>query len=70
MLIDCKTCSTHLFSIKRIEQNQRLAFKRFKKCENDNYFLAIKSNGNIYMINLKLVDFSKKYIDLENEYIL
>lgn len=70
VLIDCKTCGTHLFPIHRIEQNQRLAYKRFKECGNDNYFLAIKWNEKIYMVNLGEVDFNKKYIDLENEWIL
>ena len=70
ILIDCKTCSTHLFPIHRIEQNQRLAYKMFKECGNDKYYLAIKWNEKIYMVNLGKVDFNKKYIDLENEWIL
>ena len=70
VLFDCKTCATHLFPIHRIEQNQRLAYKKFKECGNKNYFLAIKWNEKICMINMKEIDFNKKYIDLENEWKL
>ena len=41
-LIDCKTCNTHLFPIKRIEENQRQAFKKYTECENMRYILAVK----------------------------
>lgn len=71
ILIDCKTCSTHLFPISRIEENQRQAFKRFSKCGNTNFILAIKYNYKIYEINLNDIDFTQKSIDLErrtNEY--
>lgn len=65
MLIDCKTCSSHLFPISRIEENQRQAFKRFSKCGNTNFILAIKYQDKIYEINMKDIDFSRKSIDLE-----
>lgn len=64
MLVDCKTCSKDKFPISRIEQNQRLAFKKFKECGNMRYYLAIKGKDGIYFINLNKVDFNKKYIDL------
>lgn len=67
ILIDCKTCGTHLFPIHRIEQNQRLAFKKFISCGNSDYFLAIKYNKKMYFINLKDVNFNEKYIDLTEE---
>ncbi len=65
MLIDCKTCSSHLFPISRIEENQRQAFKRFSQCGNTNYILAIKYKNKIYEINLNDIDFSQKSINLE-----
>lgn len=65
MLIDCKTCSSHLFPISRIEENQRQAFKRFRKCGNTNFILAIKYKNKIYEINLNDIDFKQKSIDLE-----
>lgn len=65
ILIDCKTCKTHLFSINRIEENQRQAFKRYSKCGNTKFILAIKYNNRIYEINMKDIDFKQKNLDLE-----
>lgn len=67
ILIDCKTCKTHLFPISRIEENQRQAFKRYIKCGNINFVLAIKYNNRIYEINMKDIDFKQKNIDLEGK---
>ena len=64
ILIDCKTCNTDLFPLSRVEENQRQAFKRYSKCENTNYLLAIKYNNEIYEINMKDIDFTQKSIDL------
>ena len=65
VLIDCKTCSSRLFPISRIEENQRQAFKRYSKCGNTDFILAIKYNDKIYEINLNDIDFTQKSIDLE-----
>lgn len=65
MLIDCKTCKTHLFPISRIEENQRLTFKRYIECGNTKFILAIKYNNKIYEINMKDIDYKQKNIDLE-----
>ncbi|MCI8486111.1 MAG: hypothetical protein HFJ20_03265 [Clostridia bacterium] len=65
ILIDCKTCNTHLFPIKRIEENQKQAFKRYSKCGNTRFILAIKYDNKIYEINIKDIDFKQKNIDLE-----
>ena len=65
ILIDCKTCDKHLFSINRIEENQRQAFKRYLKCGNTTFILAIKYNNKIYEINMKDIDFKQKSIELE-----
>ena len=64
-LIDCKTCSTNLFPIKRIEENQRQAFKKYTECGNTKYILAVKYNNKIYEINMKDIDFTQKSINLE-----
>lgn len=68
MLIDCKTCNTHLFPLNRIEENQRQAYKRYLKCGNTKYILAIKYKNKIYEIDMKDIDFKQKSIDLEVEY--
>lgn len=64
ILIDCKTCNTHLFPIKRIEQNQWSASKKFLKCGNSEYYIAIKYNKKIYMIPIETIDKKEKNIDL------
>lgn len=64
-LIDCKTCNTHLFPIKRIEENQWQAYKRFKECGNNDYVLAINYKDEIYIIPLDIIDKNRKSIDLD-----
>lgn len=63
-LIDCKTCDTHLFPIKRIEQNQWNASKRYFECGNTDYLIAIKFENNIYMIPIDTINKKEKSIDL------
>ena len=67
--IDCKTLNNKsgLFPINRIEENQRLAYKRFKKCGNENFFLAILWNNNIYFVPLFELLFEEKSIDLKQK---
>lgn len=65
MLVDCKTCKTQLFPLSRIEENQRQAFKRYVKCGNANYILAIKYKNRIYEIDMKQINFTQKNVDLE-----
>ena len=65
ILIDCKTCNSHLFPIKRIEENQRQAYKKYKECGNINFILAIKYENKIFEINLDTIDFTQKNIDLD-----
>ena len=65
ILIDCKTCKTHLFPISRIEENQRQAWKRYTKCGNTKFMLVIKYNHKIYEIDMKGIDFKQKSIELE-----
>lgn len=67
ILIDCKTCKTHLFPISRIEENQRQSFKRYIKCGNTRYILAIKYKGKIYEIDMRNIDFEQKSINLEED---
>lgn len=69
MLIDCKTLNNKngLFSLSRIEENQRLAYKKFKKCGNNNYYLAILWDNDIYMVNMFFINFDLKSYDLKKE---
>jgi len=65
ILIDCKTCKSSLFPISRIEENQRLAFRKYRKCGNTKFILAIKQGNKVYEIDMKEIDFTQKSIDLE-----
>lgn len=65
ILIDCKTCSTHIFPLKRIEENQRQAFRKYKKCGNTEFVLAVKYDNKIYEINMNDIDFTQKSINLD-----
>lgn len=67
MLIDCKTSKTHLFPTSRIEENQRQAFKKYIKCGNTEYYIAIKYNDDIYMIPIETINIKEKSINLEKQ---
>lgn len=45
-LIEAKNLDnqTGIFNLDRVEQNQRLAYSKFKSCKNSNYVLAINWN--------------------------
>lgn len=64
-LIDCKVCKTHIFQLRRIEENQWQAYKKYKKCGNNDFVLAVKYNKKIYIIPLDIIDKNKKSIDLD-----
>lgn len=68
-LIDCKTLDNKngLFPLSRIEENQRLAYKKFKECGNNNYYLAILWDNDIYMLNMSFINFDLKSYDLKKE---
>lgn len=63
-LIECKTCKSHLFEIKRIEENQWNASKKYFKCGNTEYLIAIKNEEEIYMIPIESIDKKQSSIDL------
>jgi len=67
ILIDCKTCKTKYFQISRIEQNQWLAYQRYKKCGNTEYYLAIKYKDDIYSIPIDTIKRNTKTINLEKQ---
>lgn len=67
ILIDCKTCKTHSFPLNRIELNQWNASKRFLKCGNTEYYIAIKCEEKIYMIPIHTIDRTAKRINLKEK---
>ena len=72
-LIDCKTLENKngLFPISRIEENQRLAFERYVKCNNniDNFLLAILWNNCVYTVRFKNIDFNQKSYKIQDDEI-
>ena len=48
--IDCKTCVANRFSIKRLEENQILAFEKWLQCGNTEPVVAVKHNDKVYLI--------------------
>lgn len=61
-LIDCKTLvnTSGNFTLERAEQNQILAYKRFKKCGNENYFYAILWENDVYLVPMFDILFEDK----------
>lgn len=55
-LIDCKVCSGKVFSVSRIEDNQRMAMTLWRECLNGEGWFAVKFGENIYMITLSRLD--------------
>lgn len=47
---DCKTCSTKMFGISRLEDNQILAFEKWIKCGNMMPMIAVKYKDTIRLI--------------------
>lgn len=68
-LYDCKTLNNKngLFPLSRIEENQRLAFQKLRKCRNNEtiFSLAILWNNDLYYIDFDDIDFNAKSIDLK-----
>jgi len=70
-MFDCKTLKNKngLFPTHRIEENQRLAYKKYRKCGNFSFSLAILWENNIYLKFLHEIDFDKPSLDLKKEQI-
>lgn len=66
-LIECKTLEnkTGIFNFNRLEANQFLAYKKFKKSQNTNMIIAIKWNNSVWFIGFDLLQFFNKSIDLK-----
>ena len=68
-LYDCKTLNNKngIFPLSRVEENQRLAFQRFRECWNEisTFALAILWNNDLYFIDFDNIDFFQKSIDLK-----
>lgn len=68
-LIDCKTLENKYgtFTLNRFEENQRGCYERFKQYGNNNYFLAILFENNVYFCPICQIDYkNKKSINVKN----
>ena len=50
---DCKTSAKKIFPFSRLEENQIYAFERWLACGNTEPKIAVKYNGEIYVIGYK-----------------
>ena len=48
--MDCKTSSSNRFSIKRLEDNQVLAFEKWLSCGNSEPCVVVRYKEDVYMI--------------------
>lgn len=52
---DCKTCKLKSFALRRLEQNQIMAFLKWEKCGNRHSFIFVKHKDEIRLIPFKEV---------------
>ena len=64
--LDCKTSSSHIFNVRRIEENQHMAFQKWMRCNNGIPYIAILYNDDLYMIKYTRFGLDKS-INLKNE---
>ena len=48
--IDCKTCASDRFSIDRLEDNQIMAFDKWIACGNNEPYIIIEHDEDIYIV--------------------
>lgn len=66
MAIDCKTSVKRMFSINRLEENQKMAFDKWKACGNEEPLVAVKYKDRVYLIQYSHLK-GMEVIDLEKE---
>jgi len=56
--IECKTLadSQHYFPIDRLEDNQRMAFRKWRECGNHFINIAVGWRGKVYMIEYSILE--------------
>lgn len=66
--IDCKTCEANIFNISRLEDNQIMAFEKWRRCGNTEPIIAIKHDGKIYAVEYGVIKEQGK-VKLEGAYV-
>ena len=55
--VDCKVCKNDTFPVRRMEDNQRHAMKKWMACGNGHCWFALKlSNGDIRMVSYRAIE--------------
>lgn len=67
-LIDAKVCSDGKFRLSRIEDNQHLAMKRWRKCGNGSGCFALLVDGSTYILPYEAIMMECETV-LSNEFI-
>ena len=57
LVADCKTCKNGIFRIERLEDNQRLAFQKWRDCGNGEPAVFVKYNDSVYVIRYCELEF-------------
>lgn len=63
---DCKTSAKSKFPFERLEQNQIMAFERWKKSGNSEPQIAVKYGNSVYLINYSYLK-EQGVVNLERE---
>ena len=48
---DCKTSKDHVFRIGRLEENQKMAFEKWKACGNTDPVIFVEYNGEVKKVS-------------------
>lgn len=67
-LIDAKVCSDGKFRLSRIEENQHLAMKKWRKCGNGSGCFALLVDGSTYILPYEAMMMEGETV-LSNEFI-
>jgi len=69
MAADCKTCDDHIFRLSRLEDNQRLAFEKWRRCGNAEPYLLVKHKQKVYAISYREIE-NREKIDLDGRRVM
>lgn len=68
--IDCKTCVKPYIEISRLEDNQILAFEKWRACGNNHPLVAVFHEEKVYVVDyVDLKQKGKIKLDTEVEYV-
>ena len=70
LAVDCKACSEPKFALKRIEDNQWMAFERMMGRTDAVVGIVAENEGQLYLVDyVDLINCNRSYIALDEKYI-